>query len=53
MGACQRLLGESLANSPTALDIKDIAVEGMDNVDKIKRSEPVMNPDKIVKTTVS
>ena len=47
------MLGESLANSPTALDITDIAVEGMDNVDKIKRGEPVMNPDKIVKATVS
>ncbi|TCK28261.1 peptidylprolyl isomerase [Ancylobacter aquaticus] len=27
--------------------------EGMDNVDKIKRGEPVQNPDKIVKATVS
>ena len=27
-------------------------VEGMDNVDKIKRGEPVSNPDKIVKATV-
>ena len=27
-------------------------VEGMDNVDKIKRGEPVMNPDKIVKASV-
>ena len=26
--------------------------EGMDNVDKIKRGEPVQNPDKIVKATV-
>ena len=24
-------------------------IEGMDNVDKIKRGEPVQNPDKIVK----
>jgi len=28
-------------------------VEGMDNVDKIKRGEPVVNPDKIVKASVS
>jgi peptidylprolyl isomerase len=28
-------------------------VEGIDNVDKIKKGEPVMNPDKIVKATVS
>jgi peptidylprolyl isomerase len=28
-------------------------IEGMENVDKIKRGEPVMNPDKIVKATVS
>jgi peptidylprolyl isomerase len=27
-------------------------VEGMDNVDKIKRGEPVDNPDKIVKATI-
>lgn len=27
-------------------------VEGMDNVDKIKRGEPVSNPDKIVKATL-
>jgi peptidylprolyl isomerase len=27
-------------------------VEGMDNVDKIKRGEPVTNPDKIVKATI-
>ena len=27
-------------------------VEGMDNVDKIKRGEPVSNPDKIVKATM-
>jgi len=26
--------------------------EGMENVDKIKRGEPVVNPDKIVKATV-
>ena len=26
--------------------------EGMDNVDKIKRGEPVANPDKIVKATL-
>jgi peptidylprolyl isomerase len=28
-------------------------VEGMDNVDKIKRGEPVSNPDKIVKATLA
>jgi len=28
-------------------------VEGMENVDKIKRGEPVANPDKIVKASVS
>ncbi|ADH88988.1 peptidyl-prolyl cis-trans isomerase cyclophilin type [Ancylobacter novellus DSM 506] len=28
-------------------------IEGMENVDKIKRGEPVMNPDKIVKASVS
>ncbi|CAA0091462.1 Peptidyl-prolyl cis-trans isomerase B [Starkeya nomas] len=28
-------------------------IEGMENVDKIKRGEPVQNPDKIVKATVS
>ncbi|MCS0496969.1 peptidylprolyl isomerase [Ancylobacter mangrovi] len=28
-------------------------VEGMENVDKIKRGEPVQNPDKIVKASVS
>ena len=28
-------------------------VSGMENVDKIKRGEPVQNPDKIVKATVS
>ena len=28
-------------------------VEGMENVDQIKRGEPVQNPDKIVKATVS
>ncbi|QFR32319.1 peptidylprolyl isomerase [Ancylobacter sp. TS-1] len=28
-------------------------VEGMENVDKIKRGEPVSNPDKIVKASVS
>src|SRR3974390_1829909 len=27
-------------------------VEGMENVDKIKRGEPVQNPDKIVKATM-
>ena len=27
-------------------------IEGMDNVDKIKRGEPVENPDKIVKATI-
>ena len=27
-------------------------IEGMDNVDKIKRGEPVSNPDKIVKATM-
>jgi len=27
-------------------------IEGMDNVDKIKRGEPVANPDKIVKATM-
>src|SRR3990170_4783198 len=27
-------------------------VEGMDNVDKIKRGEPVQNPDKIIKATI-
>jgi peptidylprolyl isomerase len=27
--------------------------EGMENVDKIKRGEPVSNPDKIVKATIS
>jgi peptidylprolyl isomerase len=26
--------------------------EGMDNVDKIKKGEPVQNPDKIVKATL-
>jgi peptidylprolyl isomerase len=28
-------------------------VEGMDNVDKIKRGEPVQNPDKIVKASIA
>jgi peptidylprolyl isomerase len=28
-------------------------VSGMENVDKIKRGEPVRDPDKIVKATVS
>src|SRR6201996_7245580 len=28
-------------------------VEGMENVDKIKRGEPVDNPDKIVKATIA
>jgi len=28
-------------------------VEGMENVDKIKRGEPVSNPDKIVKATMA
>ena len=28
-------------------------IEGMDNVDKIKKGEPVQNPDKIVKATVA
>jgi peptidylprolyl isomerase len=28
-------------------------VEGMDNVDKIKRGEPVRDPDKIVKATMA
>ena len=28
-------------------------VEGMENVDKIKRGEPVQNPDKIVKASVA
>ena len=27
-------------------------IEGMDNVDKIKRGEPVSNPDKIIKATM-
>src|SRR4029077_18488133 len=27
-------------------------IEGMDNVDKIKRGEPVEDPDKIVKATI-
>src|SRR4051812_49058191 len=27
--------------------------DGMDNVDKIKRGEPVQNPDKIVKATIA
>ena len=28
-------------------------IEGMENVDKIKRGEPVQNPDKIVKATLA
>ena len=28
-------------------------VEGMDNVDKIKRGEPVQNPDKIIKASMA
>jgi len=28
-------------------------VEGMDNVDKIKRGEPVQNPDKIIKASIA
>jgi peptidylprolyl isomerase len=28
-------------------------IEGMENVDKIKRGEPVQNPDRIVKATVA
>ena len=28
-------------------------IQGMENVDKIKRGEPVQNPDKIVKATIS
>jgi peptidylprolyl isomerase len=28
-------------------------VEGMENVDKIKRGEPVQNPDKIIKATIA
>jgi len=28
-------------------------IEGMENVDKIKRGEPVQNPDKIVKATMA
>ena len=28
-------------------------IEGMDNVDKIKRGEPVQNPDQIIKATLS
>jgi peptidylprolyl isomerase len=28
-------------------------IEGMDNVDKIKRGEPVQSPDKIVKATIA
>jgi peptidylprolyl isomerase len=28
-------------------------VEGMENVDKIKRGEPVQNPDRIVKATIA
>jgi peptidylprolyl isomerase len=28
-------------------------IEGMENVDKIKRGEPVQNPDKIVKATIA
>ena len=28
-------------------------IEGMDNVDKIKRGEPVQNPDKIVKARMA
>ncbi len=28
-------------------------VSGMENVDKIKRGEPVKSPDKIVKATIS
>ena len=28
-------------------------ISGMDNVDKIKRGEPVQNPDKIVKATIA
>ena len=28
-------------------------IEGMDNVDKIKRGEPVQDPDKIIKATMS
>jgi peptidylprolyl isomerase len=27
-------------------------IEGMDNVDKIKKGEPVQNPDKIIKATI-
>ena len=29
-----------------------MVVEGMENVDKIKRGEPVQNPDKILKATI-
>ncbi len=28
-------------------------IEGMDNVDKIKRGEPVQDPDKIIKATIA
>jgi peptidylprolyl isomerase len=28
-------------------------IEGMENVDKIKRGEPVQNPDKIIKATLA
>jgi len=27
-------------------------ISGMENVDKIKKGEPVQNPDKIVKATI-
>jgi peptidylprolyl isomerase len=28
-------------------------VEGMENIDKIKRGEPVQNPDKILKASMA
>ena len=46
----------SASTTPRFLDNQYTAwgnvIEGMENVDKIKRGEPVANPDKIVKATM-
>ena len=44
---------DDAASSTSQYTVWGKVIEGMDNVDKIKRGEPVQNPDKIVKARVA
>ena len=47
------LLRRRDASSTSQYTVWGKVVEGMENVDKIKRGEPVRDPDKIVKATIA